>query len=476
MSLFDKLVSKLTGGSAPTPATVPAPTAVPASQRTSCGFTITITGPAELTVHVSDAEVAKRAAAHAFVLTTDPPALKIADEWWNEETHKRRRREGSEKVYAWLAPFVPFEIAKLPQLQPAQEWGPHGVIAIAKELRALIRVERKAKEPHSDLLRALYGACVTADLAKSVAFEGTQPHYMARFVNINELQLVNIDYSAMGYQCIESLSKTDVKWLVEAFGEPAEHQSFDALWPSIRRNAIARYCWKELRSKNDACNSLGMPAQSMQEWLNELVKRNIGYHKEWQERVAARQAYLAELATALDAAWAATRQPFIVADLETTGLNAETDELLEFAAVRVAPEGSVLAEFSALVQVAHVPAKITRLTGITQELVDREGQPLAAAMRKFAEFVSSHPLFFHNAPFDQGFLKKASAQTKVKLANPVHDTLPLARQAWPSLGTYKLAALAEHIGAQVPNHRALADARAALAVLLAARTNVGAKS
>lgn len=471
MGIFDKLVAKLIAGMA----APPTPVADPEPQK-AVGLTITITGQTSPAVDVSDAEVAERAGAHAFVLATDPPALKTADEWWNEETHKRRRREGSEKAYAWLLPFVPLNLAKLPQLQSAQEWGPHGASALAKEIRALIREKRKAKAPHQDLLMALYGTCIAADLAKSVAFEGTQPHYMVRFVDINELQDVKLEYSVMGHQCIESLGKTDVKWLVEAFGEPAEHQSFDSLWPNVRRNAIARYCWKELRSKNDSARSLGWPQQSMQNWLNELVRRNIGYHKEWQERVATRQAYLAELAVVLDAAWAATRQPFVVADLETTGLTTDTAEVLEFAAMRVAPDGAVAAEFSALVAGTRVPAEITRLTGITQELVDREGLPLTAAMNAFAEFVGTQPLFFHNAPFDQSFLKKAGAQTKVALANPIHNTLPLARQAWPSLDTYKLASLAEHVGATAPTHRALADARATLAVLLAARNKVEAKT
>lgn len=470
MGLFDKLLSKLTGGTAPSPSTPPAAVVQP---RTNTGITVTITGPASPSVQVSDTEVAERVHEHAFVLTTDPPALKTADQWWNEDTQKRRRREGSEKAYAWLLPFVPVEIAKLKQLQAAQEWGPHGAGAIAKELRALIRECRKAKEPYQELLQALYGACVAADISASLKFEGTQPHYMARFVDINELRPVELDFRAMGYQCIESLSKTDVKWLVEAFGEPAEHQSFDALWPHIRRNAVARYCWGELRSSNDAAKSLSLPQKTMQEWLNALVRRNIGYFKEWQERVATRQAYVAELATMLDAAWAATRQPFIVADLETTGLSADTDEVIEFAAVQVTPDGGIAGEFSTLVRASRlVPAEITRLTGITQDAIDREGRPPADAMKAFAAFVGTHPVFFHNAPFDQGFIKKAASQAKVKFVNPIHDTLPLARQAWPSLTTYKLATLAQHVGAAVPTHRALEDAKATLAVLLAARQRV----
>lgn len=211
----------------------------------------------------------------------------------------------------------------------------------------------------------------------------------------------------------------------------------------------------------------------MQEWLEDLVRRNIGYFKEWQDRVATREAYLAERATVLDAAWTATRQPFIVADLETTGLSPENDEVLELAALKVTPDGSITGEFSTLVRVSRqVPAEITRLTGITQDAIDNNGRPSVDAMKAFAAFVGAYPIFFHNAPFDQGFLKKAASRANMKFENPVHDTLPLARQAWPSLDTYKLATLAQRAGAAVPTHRALEDARAALAVLLAARQKV----
>jgi DNA polymerase III epsilon subunit-like protein len=470
VGLFGKLISKLTAGAVPSSSTPPTTEVQP---QTTTDITVSINRPAGSSVQVSDIEVAEYTRKYAFVLTTDPPALKTADQWWSEDTQRRRKREGSEKLHSWLLPFVPVEIAKMEQLQTAQVWGPQRADAIAKELRAIIRERRKAKQPYKDLLQALYASCVIADVSASLKFEGIQPHYMTRFVDINELQSVRLDFSTMGYQCIESLSKTDVKWLIEAFGEPTEHQSFDALWPHIRRNAVARYCWSELRSSNDAATSLGLPEKTMKEWLDELVRRNIGYFKEFQERIAARETYLTEVATVLDAAWAATRYPFIVADIETTGLNSETDDVLEFAALRVASDGTISGEFSTLVRVSRpIPAEIARLTGIMQDTIDHQGQSLTDAINAFTSFVGADPVFFHNAPFDQRFILKAARLANVKFINPVHDTLPLARQAWPSLGTYKLAALAQHVGAAMPTHRALADAKATLAVLLAARQSV----
>jgi DNA polymerase-3 subunit epsilon len=467
MGLFDKLISRFIGRNESSQSTQPE---LEIKEEASDYVTVTITGPAAPSVEVSDTEVAERVREHAFVLTTDPPTLKTADQWWNEDTHKRRRRDGSEKAYLWLLPFIPVEIAKLKQLQDAQEWGPHGALGIAKELRALIRERRKSKEPYQELLHSLYGACIAKDLSASLEFEGTQPHHMAQFVDINDFEQVKLDYMRIGYLCTKSLSKTDVKWLIEVFGEPADHQSFDALWPHIRQNAIARYCWSQLRRSNESAKSLGLPQKTMQGWLVELAKQNIGYYKEWQERVIAREAYQAELATSLDAAWSATHQPFIVADIETTGLNAETDEVLEFAAVLVTPDGTITREFSTLVRASIlVPAEITRITGITQDAIDQEGRPLGDAMKAFAMFAGAHPVFFHNAPFDKKFIKKAISLTKMNFDNPIHDTLPMARQAWPSLSTYNLASLAQHVAAPAPTHRALADAKATLSVLLAAR-------
>lgn len=177
----------------------------------------------------------------------------------------------------------------------------------------------------------------------------------------------------------------------------------------------------------------------------------------------------AKSSAALSAALAALRGPFVVADLETTGLSTASCEILEFAAVRVGPEGAAQREYAQVVRTrAAVPPFITRLTGITQAEVDRQGVLVAQAFAAFLDFVEDLPVFFHNASFDRRFLAAAASQTGLPFANATHCTLALARRAWPELPSHKLDILARHVGASEPTHRALADVRTTVAVALAA--------
>lgn len=176
---------------------------------------------------------------------------------------------------------------------------------------------------------------------------------------------------------------------------------------------------------------------------------------------------------ALSDALQALRGPFIVADLETTGLSTASCEILEFAAVRVGAAGALEREYTQVVRTrGPVPSFISRLTGITQAEVDRYGVPVAQAFSSFLEFVEDLPVFFHNASFDRRFLSAAADHTGLPFSNATHCTLALARRAWPELPSHKLNILARHVGASEPTHRALADVRTTVAVALAAGTRL----
>ncbi len=151
---------------------------------------------------------------------------------------------------------------------------------------------------------------------------------------------------------------------------------------------------------------------------------------------------------------------YIVFDTETTGLSAETERLTEIGAVRIR-DGAVIEEFDTFVNPEKpIPAKITELTGITDEMV-RTAPSEAEALRKFMEFCGPNPILVaHNAPFDVGFIRKAAARSGIEFAFSSIDSLPLARAVLPDLKNHKLDTVATAL--KLPpfrHHRACDDAR-----------------
>ncbi|PRX97033.1 DEDD exonuclease domain-containing protein [Allonocardiopsis opalescens] len=159
---------------------------------------------------------------------------------------------------------------------------------------------------------------------------------------------------------------------------------------------------------------------------------------------------------------------FVVFDLETTGTRAAASGITEIGAVKVRG-GEVVGEFATLVDPGSpVPPFITVLTGITDAML--VGAPrIETVLPSFLEFAEGCVLVAHNAPFDVGFIRTACAEHGYTWPDPpVVDTVPLARRALTrdEVRNHKLSTLADFFRVpEPPNHRALADARATVAVL-----------
>lgn len=158
----------------------------------------------------------------------------------------------------------------------------------------------------------------------------------------------------------------------------------------------------------------------------------------------------------------------VVVDVETTGWLHEQGEITEIGAVRLTG-GQVTGEFSSLVRPhGPIPAGITTLTGITDDMVSRAPQP-AAALRAFLAFASDSVLVAHNAPFDLAFLTATCAACQITWPPaPVLDTAVLARLLLgpDDVPDCRLGTLAGYFAAKtLPCHRALPDAKATADVL-----------
>lgn len=163
-------------------------------------------------------------------------------------------------------------------------------------------------------------------------------------------------------------------------------------------------------------------------------------------------------------------EQFVVADIETTGLEPEKHEIIEISAVKVNRDSNIHTTFSSLIKPEKkVPKKITELTGITSEMLEREGEKLDSVMTEFVNFVGDLRLVFFNAPFDHTFLRNAANRIGMKIENPVSCALDMARRAWPGLKSYKLGDLARTGGLNTEGkHRALKDCELTITVYTAA--------
>ncbi len=151
---------------------------------------------------------------------------------------------------------------------------------------------------------------------------------------------------------------------------------------------------------------------------------------------------------------------YIIFDLETTGLSSATDRIIEIGAVRL-KGGEVLESFDLFVDPETlIPPEITRLTGITDEMV--KGAPKEReALEQFLAFCGECSILVaHNASFDMGFLSSAMRRQGMERPFTSIDTLIIARALYPELKKYKLNLLADHLKVEQKNHhRADDDAR-----------------
>jgi DNA polymerase III epsilon subunit family exonuclease len=161
---------------------------------------------------------------------------------------------------------------------------------------------------------------------------------------------------------------------------------------------------------------------------------------------------------------------FIVVDLETTGLNAGIDEIIEIGAIKVNKNSNHHDSFQYLVKPKKkIPKRATEINGISQEMVDRDGRDSGEVIKEFVEFIGELRLVAFNADFDMGFLKFSAAEHGYKITNKTSCALKMARRAWPGLPSYKLEALAKLAGVSTQgNHRALKDCELTIFVYSAA--------
>ena len=166
----------------------------------------------------------------------------------------------------------------------------------------------------------------------------------------------------------------------------------------------------------------------------------------------------------------------VLFDTETTGLQYNRDEIIEFAAVvveRVNGVPAVVREYDELVTLSpggFVPPKIEELTGISTQDIRERGLPKTRVCRDIAEMITGNTLLLaYNAHFDLSFLfymLLRSGDISILKGKDKLDLLTVYRDrhSYP----HKLCSAIEQYGLSgkvVNSHRAVDDVIATVAVM-----------
>jgi DNA polymerase III subunit epsilon len=190
-----------------------------------------------------------------------------------------------------------------------------------------------------------------------------------------------------------------------------------------------------------------------------------------------RDAYVQTPMPAADTPW---READLCAiDLETTGLDAATDEIIAFATVPITGGRLHLAEACyRLVRPRRMPeAETIRIHGLrSEELVD--APTLSEVLDELLEAITGRALIAHVEWVEKSFLQRAMAPARTGLRNPVIDTAELAAhlcslRRQPRPNRIGLTPLARSLGLPVHRpHEADGDALTTAQVFLALATHL----
>ncbi len=156
---------------------------------------------------------------------------------------------------------------------------------------------------------------------------------------------------------------------------------------------------------------------------------------------------------------------YAVVDLETTGTSAQHGRITEIA-LYLFDGNEITDSFVSLVNPeCSIPYFITRLTGISDQMVANAPRFCEIA-RKVVEMTENKIFVAHNVSFDYNFLREEFRRLGYDYRRERLCTVSLSRKIFPGYGSYSLGNICQALGIEnIHRHRAAGDALATVSLL-----------
>jgi DNA polymerase-3 subunit epsilon len=158
---------------------------------------------------------------------------------------------------------------------------------------------------------------------------------------------------------------------------------------------------------------------------------------------------------------------YVVVDIETTGLETFSDEIIELSAIKI-KDDQIIDQYTTLCKPKRkIDPFITQLTGITNEMLNSAPQ-IKDVIKDYVTFIGDSIVVGHNINFDINFIYYNYYNIcKEHFVNNHMDTLRLARIALPNLEHHRLKDLIDYYSINIEQlHRGTNDCLATYQVYL----------
>ena len=385
-----------------------------------------------------------------FIAKVEARKLRKSERWEGDYPPLEMDLEGFPK---WFYPLIPKEDFGYNEFKTlAARTNPNcgSIKRLAVAVRKVIRAKKKAVENYDSAINFLYRLAVLYEILDQLYFSIDDRSHKTRlhsFLAVSDLEDISIDYDKIGYDKLSLLNKTDRSIIRAKWGSPREHHGPLEMFPAVINNCVSRDFWEG--SRRDSV--------PIEDWIKGRLSSEIEFAREMEknDRFCSASQTIKSLGDV-----------YIVIDIETTGLSSVKDEIVEIAALKV--EGGRLTGdgFSSLVRIeGQIPYEATRINGITQRMLERDGQSLEAVLRTLMDFIGDNSIVAHYAKFDIDFIDSALERRGMELWNKIHCSLKVARKAFPERSSLKLKNIADDLGLSTRgSHRAENDCKTTVKV------------
>ncbi len=149
---------------------------------------------------------------------------------------------------------------------------------------------------------------------------------------------------------------------------------------------------------------------------------------------------------------------YAILDIETTGLSPSNEKIIEIA-IFIHDGKKVVEEYITLINPERkIPYNITRLTGITNEMVENAPKFWEIA-KDIVLLTEGKSIVAHNASFDYNFIRNEFKNLGYSFKRDRLCTVKLSRKIIPNHRSYSLGKLCQDLGIDIDGrHRAAGDA------------------